>query len=114
MQRDLAHLGVGQIEQAVGQADLIQHLQRGSVHGVSAEIAVEVAMQLEERDRHASTGQQQSQEHACGAGTDDAAAGFVAHGDRLCPDAGARNCRTARHTGDCGWARPGDGVIVAT
>ena len=90
VESDLAHLCVGQREQAVGQADLIEHLQRGGMHGISAEVAVQVAMELEDGDRHSSPGQKKCQEHSCGAGTDDAAAGFVAHADRLC------RCRRAR------------------
>jgi hypothetical protein len=54
-------LAVRQLEEPVRQAQLVQQLERGRMDGVAAEIAVEVAVRLQQGDGHAATCQQEGQ-----------------------------------------------------
>jgi len=79
LRRDEAHrpqLAVAELVQVVGQADAVQHLHRGGMDRVAAEVALEVRVQLEHPHAHAAPGQEQAQHHARRpAAHDDAARG---------------------------------------
>ena len=67
--------------EARAEAELVEQGQRGGVHGVAAEVAQEVGVLLQHRDRDAGAGQQQAEHHPGGAATDDEAgrAGTIRH-----------------------------------
>ncbi len=59
LQRDASHLFVRQRQQRLGQADLIEHVERGRVHGVAAKVAVEILRHFQQRHVDAAAGEQQ-------------------------------------------------------
>ena len=61
------------------QPELVQQGQRGGVHRVAAEVAQEVGVLLEHRDRYPGPRQQQTQHQARGATPDDDATGALGH-----------------------------------
>ena len=67
--------------EARAEAELVEQGQRGGVHGVAAEVAQEVGVLLQHRDRDAGPRQQQAEHHAGGSTTDDEAgrAGTIHH-----------------------------------
>ncbi len=73
-----AHLGVAQLEQALGEPQLIQELQHRGVQGVAAKVALEVGVALQQNDRNALAGEQE-REHRAARATPDDAAGRLPH-----------------------------------
>ena len=69
----LRHLHVLDLEHSVGEPDTIEHLERGRVHRVAAEVAIEVFLGFEKHDAHASTGEEQTEHDAGRAPADDGA-----------------------------------------
>jgi len=60
---EIGHLGVRQPEEGLGESQLVQHLQRGRVDGVAAEITQKIRVLLEHRDAQAGAHEQQTQHH---------------------------------------------------
>src|SRR5215831_2144408 len=71
----MLHFLVRQLEERVQQAELVDHLERGRVDGVAAEVAQEVGVLLEHHDRDAGARQQETEHHAGGSAAGDAAGG---------------------------------------
>jgi hypothetical protein len=76
---DLLDPGVRQPGELVGQAQLVEQLQRGGVHGVAAEVAEEVGVLLQHRHLDPGAGQQQSQHHPGRAAPHDQARRVLTH-----------------------------------
>jgi len=55
---------VAQFEQPIRQTDLVQEFERRGMHGIAAEIAVEILVRFEQRHRHALARQQQREHRA--------------------------------------------------
>src|SRR5215472_10563637 len=67
----------------VGEPDLIEDLKRRGMNCVAPEFAVEIAMHLQQRDRHTSPCQQQSEHRSGGSSAGNAAPrGFNRHNRR--------------------------------
>jgi hypothetical protein len=65
-----------ELEDAIEQTELVEHLQRRRNHAIAAELAAEVGVPFEQRDGHALPGEQQA-EHDPGRPAADDAAGRV-------------------------------------
>ena len=59
--------------EALAQPEFVEQVQGRDVHGVTPEVAEEVAVLLQDGDRHPRSGEQQTQEHAGGPTSDDRA-----------------------------------------
>jgi hypothetical protein len=70
----LVHAVVRALQEGVEQAQLVQHLERGRVHGVPAKVAQEVEVLLQHDHAHAGAREQQAEHHAGRAAARDAAA----------------------------------------
>src|SRR5713226_2308904 len=68
---------MGELMEAIGQADLVEDFQNGRVEGVPTELAVEVLVCLEQRHGDPLACQEQSQHHPARSASDHAAAGFL-------------------------------------
>ena len=68
---------MGECVEALGQPELGEQFEGGRVDSVPAEVAVEVGMGFEQRDRDAAAGEQQAEHGPGRAGPHDAAPGFV-------------------------------------
>ncbi len=69
-----------QLGEPFGEADVLQQRQGAGVHGVTAEVAQEVAVFLQHRHVHAGAGEQQRQDHS-GRAASHHAAGRTLHGN---------------------------------
>ena len=78
--REAGDLGVGELEEAVEEAELVEELERGGVDGVAAEVAEEVGVLFEDGDGEAGAGEQQAEHDPCRTSADDAAGGC----ERIC------------------------------
>jgi len=87
-----ADFGVGELEEAVEEAELVEELQGGGVDGVAAEVAEEVGVFFEDGDGDARAGEEEAEHDAGGASADDADgrlhAGKVAEFDQGAPGEG--------------------------
>ena len=92
-------------EQAVGQAHLPQQVEHRRLQGVAAEVPVEVAVGLEQRDGDALPGQQQGQHRAGRPAADDAAVGALDGGDVVGGTAPAHAGDRCGHSSGCSSAR---------
>src|SRR5262252_7893025 len=75
----LSHLAVGQGEEIVDQAHVIQHMHCGRVYGVTPEVAQEVAMFLQNSDIDSHASEQESEHHARRTPADDATGMCMGH-----------------------------------
>jgi hypothetical protein len=71
-----ADFGVGELEEAVEQAELVEELEGGGVDGVAAEVAEEVGVFFEDGDGDAGAGEEVGEHDAGGASADDADGGL--------------------------------------
>ena len=65
---------MGQTQEALKETQLVKHLERGGVDGVSPEVAQEVGVLLQDKDRDRGPGQEESEHHAGRPAPDHAAA----------------------------------------
>jgi len=96
-------LDVRQLVQPLREADLRQNLERRRMDRVAAEVALEIAMRLEQRHGHAGAREQQRQHDAARSGADDTASRVMAQQAanpsealRASQAEGARSPRTRR------------------
>jgi hypothetical protein len=84
----LRRLLVRQPQERLEQAELVDHLERGGVDRVAAEVAQEVGVLLEDQDLDAGPGQQEAEHHPGRPAAHDAAAhqGDLARGHGVSPD----------------------------
>src|SRR3954471_12860121 len=75
-----AHLGVRQLQKIVDQPELVENLERRRVDGVTAEVAKEIGVLLEDRNVDPGARQEVAEHHAGGsAAGDDAVHGMGWH-----------------------------------
>jgi len=68
---DFAELLMGDAEEIVEEAKFVDELEGGGMNGVAAEIAEEVGVFFEDEDIDAGAGEEEGEDHACGAAAGD-------------------------------------------
>src|SRR5690606_25118416 len=93
---EVGRLRVREREDALGEADLVQQIERSGVERVAAEAAVEVGVFFEDGDRHAAPGEQEGEHHPGRPAADD-------HARRLARRRRARLLPGAGHPAIACW-----------
>ena len=69
-------------QERVGESEVVQHLERGRMHGIAPERPVEVISGLEQRSRDTLACKEQGEDRSGRPSSDDAAASGPRHGER--------------------------------
>ena len=73
---DFTELLVGDAEEIVEEAEFVDELEGGGVDGVATEVAEEVGVFFEDEGFDAGAGEEEGQDHACGAAAGDECGGW--------------------------------------
>ena len=68
---------MGESEEGLEEAELVEKFESGGMDGVAAEVAEEVFVLFEDSDVDALAGEEEAEHHASWASPDDAASGFL-------------------------------------